>query len=80
MADLVKDLLDELAEVLPTLMPKEKSRGDDLPVDDPNFPNDLEPVIRAEPIIMNQPQGDNGSQEDRQDHEGDEHRDQPAPS
>ncbi|TJX77031.1 MAG: hypothetical protein E5W21_03320 [Mesorhizobium sp.] len=46
MNGLVKDLLMEVAELLPALAPKHP----DVPVDAPNFPNDLEPIIRADPV------------------------------
>ncbi|MBZ9942184.1 hypothetical protein LB533_13840 [Mesorhizobium sp. BR1-1-13] len=49
MNGVVNDILAEVAEMLPTHRPDEKDSLPRLPVDDPNFPNDLEPVIRANP-------------------------------
>lgn len=49
MNGLVKDVLVEVAEILPALSPDEKEPLPRLPVDGPNFPNDLEPLIRADP-------------------------------
>ncbi|MER9348311.1 hypothetical protein [Mesorhizobium sp. M0239] len=48
MNGIVNDILAEVAEILPSLSPDEKDLLPKLPVDAPNFPNDLEPVIRAE--------------------------------
>lgn len=49
MNGVVNDILAEVAEMLPTHRSYEKDSLPRLPVDDPNFPNDLEPVIRANP-------------------------------
>ncbi|MER8980547.1 hypothetical protein [Mesorhizobium sp. M0510] len=48
MNGIVNDILAEVAEILPSLSPDEKVSLPKLPVNAPNFPNDLEPVIRAE--------------------------------
>ncbi|MER8447330.1 hypothetical protein NKH52_29560 [Mesorhizobium sp. M1066] len=48
MNGIVNDILAEVAEILPSLSTDEKDSLPKLPVDAPNFPNDLEPVIRAE--------------------------------
>ncbi len=44
----VKDILIEVAEMLP-MTQRERTPTDELPVAAPNFPHDLEPVIRANP-------------------------------
>lgn len=51
MNNVLKDVISEIAEALPALVPSEPPPGKDLPVDDPAFPNDLEPVIRAEDVV-----------------------------
>ncbi|MER9643652.1 MULTISPECIES: hypothetical protein [unclassified Mesorhizobium] len=48
MNGIVNHILAEVAEILPSLSPDEKDSLPKLPVDAPNFSNDLEPVIRAE--------------------------------
>lgn len=60
---LVKEILSGVAEMLPTLVQKERGPREQLPVDAPNFPNDLEPVIRAEPPPTSGPQGRDDQQD-----------------
>jgi hypothetical protein len=48
MVDLMKELLHEVATLLPAARVNLRSS---VPVDAPNFPNDLEPVIRASPPV-----------------------------
>ncbi|MER9328647.1 hypothetical protein [Mesorhizobium sp. M0488] len=62
---LVKEILSGVAEMLPTLVQRERGPREQLPVDAPNFPNDLEPVIRAEPPVTSHPQ-DRDDQQDQQ--------------
>jgi hypothetical protein len=45
----VREILNGVAEILPVAAHRERDPGGYLPVDAPNFPNDLDPVIRAEP-------------------------------
>ncbi|MBZ9998190.1 MULTISPECIES: hypothetical protein [unclassified Mesorhizobium] len=45
----VKDILIEVAEMLPSVTPRHKTPTDELPIEAANFPHDLEPVIRANP-------------------------------
>lgn len=45
----VKDILVEVAEMLPAVTQRERTPADELPIEAPNFPHDLEPVIRANP-------------------------------
>lgn len=49
MRHLVKDFLIEIAEILPAMAQKGDNSAEALPVHAPNFPHDLEPVIRADP-------------------------------
>ncbi|MBZ9773290.1 hypothetical protein [Mesorhizobium sp. CO1-1-8] len=49
MRHLVKDILIEIAEMLPAIPQKGENSAEALPVHAPNFPHDLEPVIRADP-------------------------------
>ena len=53
----VRDLLIEVAEMFPAVTQKERIPTDELPVDAPNFPHDLEPVIRANPSCAVPSQG-----------------------
>ncbi|WP_189367412.1 hypothetical protein [Mesorhizobium sp. M7A.F.Ca.ET.027.02.1.1] len=52
MRHLVKDILIEIAEMLPAITQKGENSAEALPVHAPNFPHDLEPVIRAEPTYQ----------------------------
>jgi hypothetical protein len=45
----VKDILFEVAEMLPAVTQRGRTPTDELPIEAPNFPHDLEPVIRANP-------------------------------
>ncbi|TPK18817.1 hypothetical protein FJ872_15380 [Mesorhizobium sp. B2-5-9] len=45
----VKDILIEVAEMLPAVTQRERTPADELPIEAPDFPHDLEPVIRANP-------------------------------
>ncbi|WP_197031530.1 hypothetical protein [Mesorhizobium ciceri] len=49
MRHLVKDFLIEIAEIFPAMAQKGDNSAEALPVHAPNFPHDLEPVIRADP-------------------------------
>ncbi|AMY04232.1 hypothetical protein A4R29_31695 (plasmid) [Mesorhizobium ciceri biovar biserrulae] len=49
MRHLVKEILVEIAEILPEMAQKGDNSAEALPVHAPNFPHDLEPVIRADP-------------------------------
>ncbi|MER9654840.1 hypothetical protein NKJ26_15175 [Mesorhizobium sp. M0152] len=62
---LVKEILSGVAEMLPALVQRERGPREQLPVDAPNFPKDLEPVIRAEPPATSHPQ-DRDNQRDQQ--------------
>lgn len=48
----VKDILVEVSEMLPAGTQREKTSTDTLPIEAPNFPHDLEPVIRATPSSL----------------------------
>jgi hypothetical protein len=58
----VRDILNGVAEILPAAMQKELPPEGSLPVYAPNFPNDLDPVIRAEPDGATQRQGNDEQQ------------------
>lgn len=45
----LRDILIEVAEMLPVVTQRERTPTDELPVGAPNFPHDLEPVIQANP-------------------------------
>lgn len=51
MQEFVKDILAEVVDVLRSRSSDQGSRGPPLPVRAHDFPNDLEPVIRADSTI-----------------------------
>lgn len=51
MTNILKEVIDGIAEVLPDLTLEEPVTKEEMPVADPDFPNDLEPVIRADEVI-----------------------------
>src|SRR5205814_2283919 len=63
MNEFVKEIFKGVAEILPGVIQMERTLRENLPVDAPNFPNDLEPVIRVEPSSTVQPQTDEGREE-----------------
>jgi hypothetical protein len=61
MIGIVKDIIAEVAEMLPTGAAHQKGVRGQLPLDAPNFPNDLDQVIRADSSdpIPHQPEENN---------------------
>lgn len=47
MSELIRVIWEEVADLLPALTNRKRSQADAIPVDAPDFPHDLEPVIRS---------------------------------